>query len=277
MQSLRIRSVALTALLVTGLASDAAARAHKVEFGLGGLGFVNGAFMTEPSETDKITQIGQTPDGRPAVAAVPYPGYAGVGGGGGLTFNVMYRGAIGAQLDLLFSHDQGKGEINDMEIELSQTAFHMPFLVRGAIPLKHVRPFIFVGPELVVPGEAKVDTTVRFEFVPPSKRSAGEEIVRYLPLLVAGVPTPVGQAGAYLNLQTGFGFEFLIPSEDDLDIRIPLTFRGSFNFDTDEGVDGRLKFSDGPISDGKYVKSINTEWQYQAFITLGVTFNQHVD
>lgn len=265
MQSLRLRSVALTAALVTGLASNAAARAHKIEFGIGGLGFVNGAFMTEPSETDKMMQIGQTPSGGPIIVGpVPYPGYAGVGGGGGLTFNVMYRGAIGAQLDLLFSHDQGKGEINDMEIELSQTAFHMPFLVRGAIPLKHVRPFIFVGPELVVPGEAKVDTIVRFAVSPDGT-------------LPAGVPTPVGQAGAYLNLQTGFGFEFLIPSEDDLDIRIPLTFRGSFNFDTDEAVAGRLELADVPMSNAKYVKSINTEWQYQAFVTLGVTFNEHVD
>ena len=82
---------------------------------------------------------------------------------------------------------------------------------------------------------------------------------------------------AYLNLQTGFGFEFLIPSEDDLDIRIPLTFRGSFNFDTDEAVAGRLELADVPMSNAKYVKSINTEWQYQAFVTLGVTFNEHVD
>ena len=103
----------------------------------------------------------------------------------------------------------------------------------------------------------------------------------------------MGQAGAYLNLQTGFGFEFLIPSEDDLDIRIPLTFRGSFNFDTDEAVAGRLELADVPMSNAKdvpmsnakdvpmsnakYVKSINTEWQYQAFVTLGVTFNEHVD
>ena len=184
-------------------------------------------------------------------AKIPYPGFAGVGGGGGITTSFMYRGAIGAQLDFLYSVDQGKGEINDVAVEIGQGAFHIPLMLKAAIPLRSVRPFLLVGPEFVIPSEPTVESDLFAKAVK-------------------------GEADAYVDLGFGLGFDFLLPGEHDL--RIPLMIRGNVNFDVPGGTEGRVTLGDyNPATNELSLKSLSTAWQYQAFVMLGFTWNQAIN
>ncbi len=243
--------LALALALLALTASPAAARKpRKIEIGVGAAGFMNGTFMSDLPDDKKIVQV----NGQDAI--VPYPGFWGLGGGGGVQLNAMYRGFIGMQLDLLFSQDNGQGEITlndgtpaatEIKLEMSQGAFHIPLMVKAAIPLKSVRPFLLLGPEFVIPGDPEMTTD-------PKLAQALE-----------------AEADPYINLTTGFGFEFLVPAEG-VDLRIPLSIRGSFNFGTADDVKGRMS-----ITDQGQIVGINSEWEYQAFVMLGLTWYQYVD
>lgn len=256
----RIVAPVLTLTLATLASATASARPHKVEIGIGAAGFMNGSFMSEPAEDKKLVTVEGTD---PQVQAkVPYPGFWGLAGGGGVQLNAMYRGMIGMELDLLFSVDKGAGQItlnsgesNEVKVNLtmSQGAFHIPLLVKAAIPLKSVRPFVLLGPEFVLPGDPELTTDLEIS------------------------PEIKAEAGPYINLQTGFGFEFQLPVSG-VDLRVPLSFRGNINFDTPEGLNGRVKLTEVTSTSGQpSLKSINSEWEYQAFITLGLTWYQYVD
>ena len=227
-----------------------ARKPKKLELGVGLLGFVNGSFLTEPDEKDKVATI---QDGnRTYQAQIPYPGFGGVGGGGGITTNVMYRGAIGGQIDFLFSNDVGTGQINEVDVDIGQGAFHIPVMLRAAIPARTVRPFLLVGPEFVIPGTPKIETD--------------------LPI------SPKAKADPYVALGFGLGFEFLLPGEHDL--RIPLMLRGNVNFDVPAGTDGRVKLGGVDTTTQPPTASlteVSTAWQYQAFVMLGFTWNQAID
>ncbi len=239
---------ALTLLAALTCAATANARPHKVEIGIGGTGFMNATF------DGKLTDAQKTIDGPTANTKipVPYPGFWGLAGGGGLTLNAMYRGFVGGELDLLYSMDTAKGEINNQKIEASQGAFHIPLLAKAAVPLRWVRPFLLIGPEFVIPGSPTVKSDIS---IYPDK----------------------GNVSPYINLATGFGFEFILPAEDGLDLRIPLSFRGSFNLGVDDTVAKRVRFGESLADGTPTIKSINTDWQYQAFIMLGFSWYQHVD
>lgn len=235
-----------------------AKKPRKIEIGVGAAGFMNGQFLSEPAENKKFVTIeGTNP---PEQRKVPYPGFWGIAGGGGVTMNAMYRGFIGMELDLFYSRDSGKGEINigteteeiSAKIDMGQGAFHIPLLAKAAIPLKTVRPFVLLGPEFVLPGDAEADA---------------DEVLG-----------DVGaEADPYINLATGIGCEFLLPVSG-VDLRIPFSIRGSFNLSTPEGLDGRVKIKNYDSKTGLFqYDSFNTEWEYQTFIMLGLTWYQYVD
>jgi hypothetical protein len=242
--------IAAISCFVALAASDAEARKpKKLELGVGLLGFVNGSFLTEPDEKDKIATI--QAGNQSVQSKIPYPGFGGVGGGGGITTNVMYRGAIGGQLDFLFSNDVGTGQINDIDVDIGQGAFHIPLMLRAAIPARTVRPFLLVGPEFVIPGTPKIESDVF-------------------------IKTPKAKADPYVALGFGLGFEFLLPGGHDL--RIPLMLRGNVNFDVPEGTDGRVKLGGYDPATGEIaLTEVSTAWQYQAFVMLGFTWNQAID
>lgn len=244
------------ALLATSVAS---ARPHKVEIGIGAAGLMNGTFMgTVPDDQKHLDYQGTE------VGGLTYPGFWGLGGGGGVQLNAMYKGAIGMELDLLYSHDSGTGKITvdsetgseEFHLTLSQGAFHIPLLVKAAIPLKSVRPFLLVGPEFVLPGD------------PEAEKDSDGVATKYS-----------AWADPYINLQAGFGFEFILPVSG-VDLRIPLSFRYSGNFGTGDGLKGRMEIDSAhntPEGTQLDALSYSSEWQHQAFITLGVSWYQYVD
>lgn len=223
----------------------ATAGPREFEMGVGLFGMVNGSFFSELDDKDKVVR---TPDGRQAV--VPYPGFGGVGGGGGLSVVGSWRGILGLELQLFNSLDQGSGDINNIEFTVSQSAWHIPILLRAALPAEHVRPYLYVGPEFVLPGTPEITVSSN---APP----AFEDLVD-------------AKADTYVAWTAGIGFEFMLPG--DYDLRIPLSFGFTWNPSVGDTVDDRTEteVTCQPNGGCMLVKQTYiSEWQYQATAKLG--------
>ena len=61
---------------------------------VGAFGGVIGSFMEEPSDLKKQFVY------QGAIVRIPYSGFGGVGGGGGVTASALYKGVIGLELQL---------------------------------------------------------------------------------------------------------------------------------------------------------------------------------
>ncbi len=231
-----------------------------VEVGVSLFGFANGSFIDD--EVDKTTTLsnGQT-------VPLPYPGFGGVGGGGGLTVSGLWRGIVGLETGIVFSLDQGSGQLDfgagEIDYQVGQNAWHVPLLLKVAAPLATVRPFGFFGVEWVFPSDVAVQ-----ERSPDSPQAASLVDV---------------EAGSYWGYAFGAGLEFLVPA--GVDLRIPLTFRGFYNpnvgdkaedrmsfapadCDPAQGIGGQQSGAGGPCSNFVY----STEWQWQAAVSLGLAY-----
>lgn len=221
-------------------AADGAVVMRDLELGFSVFGMANGSFMYEPSEADKAPYL--------------YPGFGGASGGAGLNFIASYRGIIGLELGFMFSAERATGSVADLDFTVGQTAFHLPILLRLAVPLeKGVRPFIFGGPDIVFPGDAEVTNV--------------DERLKAVQVGVAGQPLqpfdPQAKADTYMTWAVGVGFEFLMPV-DGQDFRIPLTLRANLNPNAEDKAKDK-------VADGSTVARpiYKTEWDIQAMATLG--------
>ncbi|MBU0550016.1 hypothetical protein KKF91_15165 [Myxococcota bacterium] len=214
-------------------AGDAPPR-REVEVGVTLVGRVVGSFLTEPSD--------KTFERNGARYLMPYPGFGGVSGGGGLSLQAMWRGFVGLDWGLIYQLDQGSGEINNIDITLKQTALHMPLYLRLEAPLESVRPFAFFGPVWIFPGEPEVDAE-------------------------ATSPTFKGYAEDYMAWGFGFGFSFIIPVEG-VDVRVPLRFAGAYNPNVSDDISGRMRDLEPNTTQYTYV----TEWSWHATASLGLAW-----
>jgi hypothetical protein len=179
---------------------------------------------------------------------VVYPGFGGFGGGGGLMVDVSFRGIIGVQLGLYGTRGGASGSINDVDFEIVQNAFHVPVLLKAAIPTDSVRPYLFLGPEFVFPGDPEVDNDM------------------------PGGVAVAAKADTYGVFSFGFGFEFMLPVEG-MDVRLPFNLRGLYNPGYDNTLDGRAEYTaDGDVLTGA---TFVTEWEWQAAVSLGLAFYFH--
>ncbi len=211
------------------------------ELGVGFLGQVGGSFSSDLNTKDEITEI----NGRPV--QILYPGFAGVGGGGGLSLAASWRGILALELDVIYARDNGKGDIDGQEISLAQWALHLPVLFRLQLPAGMVRPFLMVGPDFVIPGDVEAES----DFV---------------------APVITGTADPYVALAFGLGFEFLLPVEN-ADLRIPFTLRGTYNPGLGDTIDDR---ADIDCVGNACAVAIKSEWQWQAAVTLGLAYYFHL-
>jgi hypothetical protein len=214
-------------------------------FGVGVLGQIGGDFLTKP---DDRTLPGQSqPDTR-------YPGFAGFGTGGGLMLDTRFLGIVGLEIDFIRSSDHGKGDIDETfngkttsySLEVGQSSWHMPILLKGTIPLPVFAPFAVIGPEFVFPSDATAQTELK------SGTNFGIES-RY-----------AAKAEGYTLITFGIGFEFKLPLPF-IDLRIPFSIRGSVNPSTPSSLQDRLV----NYKAGDTTQTVKSEWQYQARATLG--------
>ncbi len=215
------------------------------EFGVGAFGGVIGSFMLEPSEKNKLfTFMG-------AIVDVPYSGFGGVGGGGGITASALYKGVIGLEVQLYKAEESVGGHLDiggtRHKITLNKSVWHLPLLLKLAAPTRGVRPFLFGGFDFVFSGDAEIDTTL----------------------------TPSGALGdAYTAANFGLGFDFILPI-DGQDIRIPLMLRGSRNFGLGESVEDLMDLDNCRLQGRGLVcgNIYRTAWHWQAFVSLGVSYH----
>lgn len=214
----------------------------KAEIGVHAFGMAVGSFLSEVDDDKKFAMI----DGQRV--QVVYPGFGGFGGGGGLMLDVSYRGIIGVQLGFYGTRGGASGSINDIDFEIVQNAFHLPVLLKAAIPTDSVRPYLFLGPEFVFPGDPEVD-----EDTP-------------------GGVAVAATADTYGVFTFGFGFEFMLPV-DGMDVRLPFNLRGLYNPGYGNNLDGRATYTaDGDVLTGA---TFVTEWEWQAAVSLGLAFYFH--
>ena len=256
MRRLHVRSLALTisfAILAPSIAIAADKRQEAndeqqeepkdkpLSFGVGMVAFLGAGFIDKPSDRNATKGFGPARDDI-------YPGFGGGSYGGGLMLEGRFLGVVGLEIDLFRSSDRGRGDVTvngvKSTIELGQSAWHIPLLVKATISISpYVRPCIFAGPELVFPGDASASAS------PAAASPVG--------------PNPTATVDSYTMLTGGLGFEFKLPIKD-VDVRIPLSFRGSYH-SLGSTVGDRVTYTNAGWV-------IDTTWKYQTQATLGASY-----
>ena len=98
------------------------APARSIRFGASLQGMVVGSFISEPPEDEKIIDNYK----------IPYGGFAGVGGGWGLTLSATWEEWVGLELALLSVSAAGEGKINvgpgAITHEVTTSSIHIPLV-----------------------------------------------------------------------------------------------------------------------------------------------------
>jgi hypothetical protein len=159
----------------------------------------------------------------------PYPGYFGPKVGGGISIEARLFGAVGLEFDLLRLTETGNADLNGAKISIEQTTWHIPIYLKGILPFGAVRPFIGLGPELVLGGisnytlfggmigaEGHIPIGKKLTLtIPVSLRYAynfglGDKYAdRYTSILGFAVPKPEFQHNALLTLGVSLHFTAL--------------------------------------------------------------------
>lgn len=220
-----------------------------LEIGFSGFGFVNGSFIDEPAENDKFVEV----DGR--LVKLPYSGFGGVGYGGGIGLFVGWQGIAALETQVVRSFDGGAGNITydnvPYEFEMGQTAWHVPLLLKLSPPTHPVRPFVFGGPEWVFPESAV------FEFSGGNVRDDWDAI-----------------ADDYRGWTFGLGLDVIIPAGDH-EVRVPIALKGNYNPGLGTSAEERTELRNCTVDRGLAdceVQAYRSEWQWQAFVTVGVSY-----
>lgn len=223
------------ALAVLTLSSSPAwALDPTLSLGAGALIGGNGSFLDEPD--DKIVNVnGQNYD-------AIYPGFGGLGFGGGLALEARFADLVGLELDLLFTQDEGRGDINGVEITLSQSAVHLPVLFKLSVPSPLIKPNAFVGVEFVFPG----DPSIKAE----------------RPVL----NTLEAENSNYKLLAFGLGME-IAPPIAGVDLRIPVSLRGAMSLDDTGKIEDRVRVLPGGTGE-----VFDSRWQWHVYATVGVMY-----
>ena len=219
---------------------------REIELGVSAYGFAIGQFMDTPSGGNLVYRPNQ-----PTVD-VPYSGFAGVGGGGGIGISAMWRGIIGLELMVFGSNEPAEATLTPTnsavkaELSVEQTALHVPLVLKIAAPTDSVRPQAFVGFDFVFPGDPTLST----------RNLGGIALIK---------------ADSYTALRFGFGLEFLLPIEG-IDMRIPLNFAGNYNYGLSDNLEpDRLNFQ-CPVVNEFCGRTYGSQWAWQAQISLGLAY-----
>ena len=205
----------------------------------GALGSVSGTFILEP-KNKTIEMGGQT-------YSSAYPGFGGVGGGGGMLIGVGWK-ALSLDVGLAWSIDEGDGRINGQTFTISQTTRHIPLTLRAEIPDLNVRPSAFIGVDWVSPSNVELTQPATLSSDPPITGTYSE---------------------SYTALRFGIGLEMMVTPR----LRIPFRLIGIYtpaDRDTiDDLVVQEQAGPNGPTTGIRY----RSNWHWQAQVSLGVIYD----
>ena len=216
-----------------------------VTFSIGLTGGLGAAILGKPKD--------QTLNGENVDPA--YPGFAGLMGVIGAQLELRILGYVGIEMDLLYASEHGSTEISVTDLNTMQTtafnisighgAFHLPLLLKAAIPGETATPFFFIGPEFVIPEE---DASAEIEGTNDTE-------------VVYGAYTE-----DYTMVAFGLGVEINLPTKG-VDMRIPLSIRAGYN----PGVGSRNEMTRGgpPFANEEF----STAWEWTIRAQLGTSVN----
>lgn len=213
-----------------GGGKDVAEKSYVV--GLGFMGLVGASFVDKPTDISRQQNL--------------YPGFGGGSSGWGLFIEGRYVEILGLEIDFIHSSDHGRGDITwngaKYTVEIGQSAWHVPFLIKGNIPLPLITPCVFVGPEFVFPSDPSATSTPAY----PAGLSASNS--------------------NYTLLTGGLGAELRLPIPK-VNIRIPISFRASYNPSIPSSVFERWDYT----AFGNPITNIKSNWKYHTQMTFGVS------
>lgn len=196
-------------------------------------GFVNGSFISEPSDKTVSEYPGYL---------IPYPGFGGVGGGGGAEFGVNWK-ALSLDLGFDYSADQAEGRLNGQALTLSQTTYHLPLTIRLSLPqAKLVRPSLFGGIDWVTAADTQLD----------AKYFSGIE---------------AAESESYTGWRFGFGFEVFLSNTLSIPFRVQAVYAPMNNENLDDRVE-IVALNGGTLTSYK----IKSKWEWQPQVSLGFTY-----
>ena len=230
----------------TSGSEDSSAPARPLRFGASLQGMVVGSFISEPPEDEKVIDNYQ----------IPYGGFAGVGGGWGLTLSATWEEWVGLELGLLSVSASGEGKINvgpgAITHEVTTSSIHIPILLVLSAPFESVKPQLFFGPSWVLPNEISFETS---------------------PENIAEVFNARGDS--YFAWHFGFGLEIRLPISG-IDLRIPVRLHGIYNPEVGDSIDSRIAtFAVSPQTASSPAESRTDyliEWEWQAAVSLGLSY-----
>ena len=231
-----------------------------------GAQFMGGANFFDKPDDQSINGVNSDPK---------YPGFAGSSIGGGGFIDVRFIDYIGFEFGVLHMTDKGSAEItitelasgtqSNFDINLKQNALHMPLLLKASVPGVLAQPVFFVGPEFVGPLPAcKVDSADR-----ATKPECQAEVVATTPGASLGTKYGIITQNS-VNVMFGLGAEFKLPIPN-VDIRIPLTFRGAFN----PGVSSKRDDREKDTVTGNLLERVDyvTNWKFAVYGNIGTSIH----
>ena len=195
-------------------------------------GFVNGSFITEP-KSKTLPNNGQ-------LLVLPYPGFGGVGGGGGLNIGIAWK-ALSLDIGLDWSVDQGEGRINGQTFSLSQTTRHIPLTMRVEIPNWAVRPSLIGGIDWVSSTDTKLETPIGFISSPALLDPESQDYTAWI---------------------FGFGLDFMLNDTLRIPFRILAVYAPLDRSDLSE----RIELESNGFR-------FNSQWEWQPRISLGLSYD----
>jgi len=253
---MKLSTVVPCLALSLALPSTALAFDTIVGIGVGGAFQGGGNFFDKPG--DQTLDVG----GQRQSVDPEYPGFAGMTLGGGGFLDLRFIDYLGVEVGFIYTSDKGSAELkvspqNGKEtkynVNIAHNAMHIPLLFKGVIPGAVAQPFLFVGPEFVIPvneGKASLEVSEQGDAV------INSELYKVNP-------------SSYTYVTFGLGIEFKLPIPK-VDIRIPLSLRGSIN----PGVSSkREERADYVIGGNGELTSVTykTNWKFMAVANLGLS------
>ncbi len=228
-----------------------------ITLGIGIKGGAVGNFLDKPSDKSYSYMGSDVSNSLPS-----YPGFGGANGEFGGYVEAMALGMVGIELDFLHSSDFGHGSedvtvnglrVGTWNLQVGYDAWHIPLLLKGQIPLPLFSPYAVIGPEFVFPGKTSASA-------PPESGTTGT---------YPNGPV-IATVKNYTLFTVGLGFDIKLPIPN-VDLRIPIDLRGSFNLGTSSHEQDLVNYviSGNTLQGATY----NAAWQYRASATIGLGYH----
>ena len=168
-----------------------------------------------------------------------YPGFGGVGAVAGAQLDLGWR-FITLSTGYMEGFDQAEGKTDGFTVTMTQRTRHIPLTLRFELPSRIASPSIFGGIDWVTPSEGELKTKGPMDF--------------------QGV-----KSEAYRAWTFGLGVDVMLTDV----LRLPIRLYGILNPTPKDTLNDALLWESAPIGQ----PTVRGEWDWQAGVTLGVSYD----